>query len=189
MGNAGTYLVDVFFTLATFVFIARFLLQACQVNFYNPVSQGLVKLTDPVLKPARMVLPTIKNIDLASFVFAWAAIFIKSYIFYSSSMGIGLLVGFSALETLQLLITFLRFAIIGMIIISFLVVLGFVNYSNPHPIIVLLHEVTEPLLAPVRKFLPAMGGFDFSPLIVLVGLQVVSLLLSDLFQRLMSALL
>ena len=56
--------------IVTFLFIARFLLQACRVDFYNPISQGIVKVTDPILKPMRMALPGYRNIDFASFLAA-----------------------------------------------------------------------------------------------------------------------
>ena len=70
-------MTDVLFYITTFLlqtvtvlFIARFLLQACRADFYNPISQGIVKVTDPVLKPMRMVLPGYRNLDFASFLAA-----------------------------------------------------------------------------------------------------------------------
>ena len=181
MNAAVQYLIDVVFTLASIIFIARFLLQACRANFYNPVSQGIVKITDPVLKPARMVLPSIRNIDLASFAFAWLAIGLLMAIQYPATP-IGLMIGYSAVQTLILILKFLYWSIFAVIILSFL------SPGNPHPLIALLHEITEPVLAPARRIIPSFGGLDFSPMLVLLVLYMLELILVDLFQRLAGAL-
>ena len=188
MTEAANYLIDLFFTLASYIFMARFLLQALQANFYNPVSQGLVKMTDPVLKPARYVLPSIRNIDTASFAFAWLAVGLKLFFLVTMPLGIAALIGYSAMQTLLLMIGVLQFCIFAVFIISLLSLLGFVSHNNPHPIIMLLYELTEPLMAPIRKLLPPMGGLDFSLMIVWIGLHVLSLLLQDGFSWLIGAL-
>ena len=187
MSSAGSYLIELVFDLATFLFLARFVIQVCRVNFYNPVSQGLVKITDPVLRPVRFVLPSYRNLDFASFFVAVVIIFIKLYISVSP-IGIGVLIGYSLVHTLMLLLKFFTYAVFAVVILSFLVVLGFVNYNNPHPLILLLHEITEPLMAPVRRIMPDLGGIDLSPMVVLVGLHVAGLLLQDLFNSLVGLL-
>ena len=68
MNAAVQYLIDVVFTLASIIFIARFLLQACRANFYNPVSQGIVKITDPVLEPFRKIIPPLGMFDISPIV-------------------------------------------------------------------------------------------------------------------------
>ena len=72
MNEVLHYLVTFVLQAAAFMFVARFLLQVCRVDFYNPVSQGVVKVTDPVLRPLRRVLPGFSNIDLAALVTAIA---------------------------------------------------------------------------------------------------------------------
>ena len=186
MSSAAKYLIELVFDLATLLFLARFVIQACRVNFYNPVSQGIVKISDPVLKPLRFVLPSYRNLDFASFFAAALVIFIKLYVLFSST-SLGLLIGYSALQALLLLLTFFKYAVFGVVLLSFLVLLGFVNYNNPHPLIVLLHEITEPLMAPIRRLMPDMGGIDFSPMLLLVGLHVAGLVLQDLFGRVVGA--
>ncbi len=180
MSSAANYLIDLVFNLASFIFIARFLLQACRANFYNPVSQGLVQITDPVLKPLRIVLPAYKNLDFASFVMAWVATLIWLFV-TTNNVAIPLLIGESALRTVLLIITFLTWSIFGVIILSFL------SPGNPHPVVTLLQEITEPILAPARKLLPAFGGLDFSPMIVLIGLHLLSRILPDLYTSLVRA--
>ena len=64
---------------AMFLFLARFILQVCRVDFYNPISQGIVRITDYALKPLRTVLPGYANLDFASFLAAWACLIIDIY--------------------------------------------------------------------------------------------------------------
>jgi len=73
MNDVLFYVVSFLLQFAAFLFVVRFLLQVCRVDFYNPVSQGIVKATDLVLKPVRMILPGYGNIDFAALVAALAA--------------------------------------------------------------------------------------------------------------------
>lgn len=57
MNSALQFVVGFLLELVCFLFMARFLLQACGADFYNPISQGIVKATDPFLRPLRSILP------------------------------------------------------------------------------------------------------------------------------------
>ena len=70
MNDALNYVISFVLQIVSFLFVARFLLQACRVDFYNPVSQGIVKITDPILRPLRVVLPGFRNLDFAAFLAA-----------------------------------------------------------------------------------------------------------------------
>ena len=70
MNGVLIYIANFIFSLFSFLFVIRFLLQVCRVSFYNPIAQGFVKVTDPILKPLRVVIPGFANIDLASLVAA-----------------------------------------------------------------------------------------------------------------------
>ena len=181
MSESVQYLVDLIFSLASFLFIARFLLQACRADFYNPLSQGIVKASDPVLKPMRMVVPGFRNLDFASFIAAWLAKLI-SVVLLANIMGsglpsVGMLIGSTLIITLLFMLTILKWSIIIVIIISF------ISPGSYHPAVALLSQITEPILAPARKLLPPMGGLDFSPIIALAALHVLGLLLPDLYSR------
>ncbi len=54
------------------------------------------------------------------------------------------------------------------------VVVSWTSVPREHPAVRLLHRLTEPILAPIRKVLPPMGGMDFSPLVLLIGLRVLA---------------
>lgn len=163
----------------TFLFIARFLLQACRVDFYNPISQGIVKATDPVLKPMRMVLPGYKNLDFASFL---AAVIAQVLLIYAlaaiASVYPGSVVQVAVNSAVGVLLYIVRAFWWGILI---MIIASFIAPTSHHPALMLLHQVTEPLLAPARKLLPAMGGLDFSPILVFLLIGVVERILPNLF--------
>ena len=73
MNNALIFIIDTIFDIVCFLFLARLILQICRADFYNPISQGIVKATDPVLKPLRALIPGYRNLDVASLLVAWLA--------------------------------------------------------------------------------------------------------------------
>lgn len=185
MNDALSFIVSTIFDIICFLFLARFLLQACRADFYNPISQGIVKATDPLLKPVRLVIPAFRNFDLAAFLMAWAVKVIAFAILIALSssymQSIVSLVVLGLFELLQLLLTIYWFAII------IIVILSFVAPGSYHPAVELLRQVTEPILAPARKLIPPLGGLDFSPILVFMLLVLIrDHLLPILFQSLLS---
>ncbi len=170
MSDAVLYVVQFVFSILSFLFVARFLMQACRVDFYNPVSQGFVKITDPLLKPLRLVIPGFRNFDLASLA---AAVLMEVLLLVAisslsgqptGSFGQILAVGFY--QVALLIVRIFWWSILIVIVASFLAP------GSGHPALHLLSQITEPLLGPARRLLPAMGGLDFSPILVflLLGL-------------------
>jgi YggT family protein len=182
MNDALNYLISFILQVAGFLFIARFLLQACRVDFYNPISQGLVKVTDPVLKPLRMVLPGYRNIDFASLAAAVAAniILIMSLTALQGGYtgGFGAILMYGVLQALMLIIRIFWWSILIVIIA------GWIAPGSYHPALALLQQITEPLLAPRRRLLPSMGGLDFSPILVFLLLGLLERILPQVFQSL-----
>ena len=68
MSHTLLYILNALAPIVTFFFVARFLLQATQADFYNPISQGVVTLTDPILKPIRMIIPSMGRWDFAALI-------------------------------------------------------------------------------------------------------------------------
>jgi YggT family protein len=179
MTDALNYLVSFVLQIAAFLFVARFLLQACRVDFYNPVSQGLVKVTDPVLRPMRMLLPAYRNLDIAAFI---AAIVVQ--IVLITSLGAlqgaylgnaGVIFAEGVLQVMMLIIRIFWWSILIVIIA------GWIAPGSNHPALALLHQITEPLLAPARRLLPSMGGLDFSPILVFLLLGLLERILPQIF--------
>lgn len=155
----------------------------CQSDFYNPFSQFIVKITQPIVRPLRSVIPSIGPIDTASVLLAYIlillGIIIPSYL-SGTSIPFSLMFPFAFIE----LLTAAGKMIFWLIIIR--AILSWVSQGR-NPIDHLLFQLTEPLMAPIRRVIPAMGGLDFSAMIVILVLYALNYLRVDVLQWLLSA--
>lgn len=172
------YLVQTFLTLYLLAMLLRFLLQLVKADFYNPISQFLVKITNPLVIPMRRILPGYGGIDLASLLLSvllqLAGIVALLLVNGLGLPNIALLLLWSVLGVVGLLVNIYFFALLGMIILSW------VAPGSRHPAIYLLHQITEPVMAPFRQALPPMGGMDFSPILVFILINVIQIALRHL---------
>jgi len=176
--DAIAFLIRTLFDLYILTVALRFLLQWVRADFHNPISRFLVTVTNPPLKPLRRFIPGIAGKDLSSLVLAVALkaaqISILSLILSGRLPApLGLLV-VSLGETLELVIW------IFIIAIFIQVILSWVNPGAYNPATVLIHCLTEPLLAPARRWIPPVGGLDLSPIAVLIFLQLLLILIRPL---------
>jgi len=170
VNNAFLFLVTTLFDIYISVVLARFILQMVRADFYNPVSQFIVKATNPLLVPLRKIIPGFGGLDVASLVLFTGLIVIK--------MAIVLLLFYGAhsLPILQLLVLFLQSA--ANTIINFFLFVIFVSAilswvaaaGGYNPFADILNQIAEPVLAPARKILPPMGGLDLSPMLVMIAM-------------------
>jgi YggT family protein len=171
MNEVLYYVVSFLLQFAAFLFVVRFLLQICRVDFYNPISQGIVKATDIVLKPVRIVLPGYRNIDFAALVAALAAnilMIVAAGAIAGQYMGtVVQVLTAGALAVVGVGLFIVKWSILIVIIASFLA------QGRQHPALAMLQQLTEPVLAPARKLLPPMGGLDFSPILVFLLIGVI----------------
>ena len=173
-GNAGIFLIQTLFGLYAGAVMLRFLLAMVRADFYNPVSQFLVKVTNPPLLPLRRVIPGFMGIDMASVVLL-IALEATKLLLIATVQGIGIApLGLTVLtlaETLALLLNIYFFTILVQVILSW------VSPGGHNPAVALLYSLNEPLLGRARRILPPMSGFDLSPILVLIGLQLLEFLL------------
>ena len=172
------YLIQTALSLYMVAMLLRFLLQLVKADFYNPISQFLVKITNPLVIPLRRIIPGIGGLDLASLLLA-VLLQVLAIVALMLLNGLGmpnplLLVVWSILGIVGLLVNIYFFALLAMIILSW------VAAGSGNPAIALLHQITEPVMAPFRKILPAMGGLDFSPILVFILINVLQIALRHL---------
>ena len=169
------YLIQTALSLYLLVMLLRFLLHASQADFYNPVSQFVVKITNPALAPLRRLLPPVGRFDLAALVesvFLQALGIVLLLLLNGVGLpGITLIIAWAAVGVVALLVNIYFFALLAMIILSW------VAGGSRHPAILLIYQITEPVMAPVRRLLPPMGGIDFSPILVFILINVVQIAL------------
>lgn len=169
------YLIRNLGALLLLVVVLRGVLHASRVNFYNPLSQLIVKLTNPMLAPLRGALPAKGRIDWAALVLA---VLLQSLILVGIALvagerwalpGVATLFLWGVIGVLALLVNLYFFVLIAMIIVSW------VAPGSRHPAIELIWQISEPVMAPFRSLLPNMGGIDFSPILVFIGINVVQI--------------
>ena len=163
--------------------LLRFLLQLARADFYNPVSQAVVRVTDPMVRVFRTFVPGYRNIDFAALVLAFVvegiAIYVLILLYGGGFPGVGFLVTWSVLGVVYFIINIYWYAVIASIIMSF--VMLFSGNMNPHPILLLVWQLTDPVMAPFRKIIPPMGGLDFSPIFVFILLRFILSFLDENF--------
>lgn len=174
LSGALIYLVSTLTDLYVTAILLRLLLQWVRADFYNPLSQFLVKVTNPVLVPARRLVPSIGKLDTAS-VLVMLLLELLQLVFISllgsTDFGFQFLFLFAVRKLLVALLLTYFVLIIAMVLVSW-----FASGSR-HPLIPLIYQLTEPVLRPIQKLLPPLGGVDLSPLFALIALRALLLLL------------
>ncbi|MDN3652098.1 YggT family protein [Thalassotalea ponticola] len=160
------FVFDTFFMLL----ILRVWLQAVRADFYNPLSQFVVKVTNPVVIPFRRVIPGIKGIDLATIAVAFIVAVAKLYTISSlqgSAPDIGLLLYLGLLYLVKESGYLLFVVMLIMALMSWVV-------QHPTPIQMVFGQLTEPFLRPIRRILPDLGGIDLSVVIAFLLLSMIN---------------
>jgi len=182
INNAAVFLIQTLFHLYLMVVMLRFILQYNGANFFNPISQFTLKVTNPIINPFRRFIPRLGNIDLAILlilillqmlaltIIAWLKIDAVPNFF-------GLMI-WSIADLIKLLINIYFYTILIMVIISW------INPHSPNPMTEILHIITAPILRPAQRIIPPIGGLDLSPIFVIIALQVILIALINPLTRL-----
>ncbi|MCK9621088.1 MAG: YggT family protein [Methylobacter sp.] len=174
MTDPAIFIIDSLFSLYILAVMLRFLLQWCGADFYNPISQFLVKATHPPLKLLRRFVPSIGKIDTSSLVLVLALQMLADFsilLLKGVAISIGALTILSLTQLVSLLINIFIYAVFARAILSWINPGTFNSASS------ILHSLTEPLLDTCRKFIPDLGGIDLSPLAALMLLQLAKMVL------------
>ena len=178
--------INTLFDLYILLVLLRFLLQMLRADFYNPVSQFIVKLTTYPLRMLRRVIPSVGGQDTAAIVLCLVLIYGKFLLLRLLSIpavqiggvmapltGVsyaGLLV-FCIADLIALIITVFLVAVIIQVILSW------INPGQYNPVIGLVHKLSDPVLKPIRRLIPSLGGLDLSPLFATLALLVAKMLI------------
>ena len=171
--NAGVFLIDTMFGIYILAVMLRFFLQLVRADFYNPLCQAIVTVTNPPLKPLRRIVPPMGKIDTSSIVLLLLLQIISSYlVFFFLGVGpnfAGVLISAVA-ELINKAIYLFIFAIVIQIVVSW------ISPGTYNPIIGVIDTLTAPIMRPARNALPPMVGIDLSPMLVIIGLTLSAML-------------
>ncbi|CAD5379071.1 YggT family protein [Pseudomonas sp. OF001] len=175
LNTAAIYVLQTLGSLYLLIVLLRFILQLVRADFYNPLSQFAVKATKPLLNPLRKVIPGFGGLDLASLVLA---ILVQLLLMALTLllMGIGIaallpqLLIWAVIGVTALFLKVFFFALIASVILSW------VAPGSYNPAAQLINQICEPLLMPIRRLLPNLGGLDISPIFAFIALNLVDML-------------
>ncbi len=179
LGSILHLIVYTLMSVLLFFVVMRFLLQLVKADFYNPLSQAIVKGTQPLLRPFRKVIPGFWGIDFASLVLIIIIQVIASTLLL-------LTIGFSISSANPFV--FMLWGLLGaatyitgiLFVAMIITIIGsFIQQMHYHPLFMLASQIVEPFARPIRKIIPPIGGvLDISPIFVLLGIQIANMLIN-----------
>lgn len=178
--NATNFLIDFIFDTYLLIIIMRIWLQMARADFYNPFSQFIVKATNPVLIPLRRIIPGFGGLDLASILLAIVIAGLKFVALILVNKG---QLDFTYLPLIAALLVVKKAGVALFWVMIIRAILSWVSQGR-QPIEYIMAQLTEPLLTPIRRFIPAMGGLDLSMIVAFVALNFLNILMGDLFGQL-----
>ncbi|MFW2438506.1 MAG: YggT family protein [Arenicellales bacterium] len=161
--NGAAFVIQTIFGLYILAVLLRFLFQLLRAHFANPVSQFIVTLTNPALRPLRRIIPGYQGIDFSALVLMLALQILELLIIsllYGTTPSIAGLLILAIGKLLEMTVYVFMFAIFARIIIS---------WVNPHlrnPMTSLLNSLTDFMMRPARQFIPPIGMLDLSPMVI-----------------------
>ena len=183
LSTALDFLLNTVLNLLTLVFLLRFFMQVMRAPFNNPLGLMVISLTDFAVKPMRSIVPSFKKLDLSTLILALITqLLLHLSLIWLRDFPLGLagqsawiaLFGLSFLGVLKTSIDVFFYALLIQVILS---------WVNPQsPVSGVLYSLTEPLLAPIRRLLPAVNGLDFSSLVALILIQMINISVLKIFE-------
>jgi YggT family protein len=172
--EAIIYLLRFAFDALLMILIMRIWLQAAKADFYNPLSQFIVKASNPIVVPLRRIIPGLGGLDLASILVAYVVATLKFVSLAAlSGESLGVLAFYIGLLVLIKQAGFLLFVIMIIMAVMSWVVQGY------NATLMVLAQLTDPFLRPIRKIIPSIGGLDLSMLVAFLLMNVINILLSN----------
>ena len=175
LATAATYLVQTLFGLYLLAILLRFLLQIARADFYNTVCQTIVKVTNPALKPLRRIIPGLGGLDISALVLGLivqtAAICLILLLHSYQIPNMLLVLGWALTGILSLVLNIYFFALIAVIILSW------VAPQSHNPLAILIQQLIEPIMRPMRRLIPAIGGLDLSPIFIFIAINLLKIML------------
>jgi YggT family protein len=173
--NILTLLVNIIGGLYVFALLARFLMQLAKVNFYNPISQIFINLTNPLVRPLTKIIPSFYNFNLGILILAVIVQMAISGLIVQYSIPLSALV---AISCLKIFMSILDIYLYSMVILA---VCSWIMPGNRSPLIELLYQFIEPVVGRIRQIIPSFSGIDFSYMVLAFTIYIVKSYVAMLF--------
>ncbi len=170
-----SFLLEVATSLLGGACLLRLYMQYQRVPFANPVGRFVFALTDWLVLPLRRFVPPLGRWDVASLMGAYLLKFVQFGLLWLMAGGMASLVWVPVLAVFGLA----QMTISGLT--GLLIVYAVLSWTqSASPISAVIERLCAPLLSPLRRLIPLVGGIDLSPLALLVLLQVAAMVLASL---------
>ena len=184
--NAIGFILGVLFNLYATVCAVRFVMQVVRASYSNPIAEAVVRITDPLLRPLRGIIPSIKKYDTACLVLVFLVLLVKLLVFKFLSLGAVPVIGYSIavdslpmgklflLGILDVIHQFFNVFIFALIIQA---ILSWIPGAGGNPVQGLVTSIGEPVLRPLRNLIPPLGGIDLTVFFTILGLFAIRIFL------------
>ena len=173
--SAIVFIVNAVTSLYLLVLLLRLWMPLLQADFRNPLAQGILRLTSPLVVPVRRIVPPLGRLDtatvLVAFVIQYVTVFLLLVI-------VGQTAGFvpiAVTAVVKLIVLSINLFVYAIFI---RVILSWVAQGGYNPATAIIATLTEPVLRPFRRVLPAMGGFDLSPILAIILLLAATIVIN-----------
>jgi YggT family protein len=175
MRDALTFVFRTLLDLYIITFVLRLILQWVRADFRNPLTQFVLRVTNPLVIPARRLIPPAGNLDTATLVVVLLLELLMTLVMINvaclGSAGIGQIIALTALRVVYLTLRIYLF------IILIYVVLSWISPGTHNPAVSLLSSIADPVLRPLRRVIPTIAGLDLSALFAIIGIQAFTMIL------------
>lgn len=177
MTQALYFIIKTLTQLFLLLLVLRFWLPWLRADFRNPIAQGILRFTSPLVIPVRRVLPSVGRLDTATILVAFVIQFVTVLALlaiFGQKIEAVYVAWAAVLELIILSLNLFFFAVIVKIVLSW------VAPQSYSPITALVGTIAEPVLAPFRRIIPSAGGLDISPIFAIILLQASIIFLQTL---------
>lgn len=178
LNNASVFLISTLFNLYLFILAARLILAYARADYFNPLIQSIIRVTQPLVGPVRRLLPTIRGIEFSTLAWIIVIEMIKFLLLGIIQFGMPNVLGLLILgvaDTLRLIVNTFFYGIFLQVILSWIQPPGYSPVGDA------LLRLTAPIMMPLRRIIPPVGGFDITPIPALILLQLTLILVVSPF--------
>ena len=176
LSNLSYFIVDSLLSLAIALLIIRILLAWVKADFYNPIAQFVVKVTDPLINPIRRIVPAVGRLDSGTWLIIFGLSLLHLYLILTLRevpFHIIQLIPIAVIAVASKLITILLYSVMIRAVMSW-----FVNpYSSNNSMLSILDSLTQPMLTLARRYIPPAGVIDLSAMAVIFVLYCALIIL------------
>ena len=175
ISSAIVFIVNAVTSLYLLVLLLRFWMPWLQADFRNPLAQGILRFTSPIVIPVRRIVPSFGRLDTATIIVAFVIQYLTVLLLLlilGQTAGIAAIAVTSIVKLVALSINLFVYAIFIRIILSW------ISQGGYNPATTIITMLTEPLLRPFRRILPPMGGFDISPIFAVILLLAATIVVN-----------